>query len=237
MGGKKPLRRPLWPPTRATASNYYPLGLDGAGGAAKPLLRAPKKPAPLHGRLPAFSGAVDAFERARKCFLEWRYFFSIILSEFLKNRVALQPESKASFLCLVQNKHIIRSVYEASEAILRRVIQVRRNRPIPDEGHRLRLAVLVIRPGHGDCPTIGNAVDGQLHCARSGEALIALRCRFRRLKWSHPRKEAAAESHTVRIKCWPPLAFTFRPRNSNFFSQNYQRHCPFLTDSEKSCIF
>ena len=22
-----------------------------------------------------------------------------------------------------------------------------------------------------------------------------------------------------------------------FFSQNYQRHCPFLTDSEKSCIF
>ena len=90
MGGKKPLRRPLWPPTRATASNYYPLGLDGAGGAAKPLLRAPKKPAPLHGRLPAFSGAVDAFERARKCFLEWRYFFSIILSEFLKNRVALQ---------------------------------------------------------------------------------------------------------------------------------------------------
>lgn len=91
MGGKKPLRRPLWPPTRATASNYYPLGLDGAGGAAKPLLRAPKKPAPLHGRLPAFSGAVDAFERARKCFLEWRYFFSIILSEFLKNRVALQP--------------------------------------------------------------------------------------------------------------------------------------------------
>ena len=90
MGGKKPLRRPLWPPTRATASNCYPLGLDGAGGAAKPLLRAPKKPAPLHGRLPAFSGAVDAFERARKCFLEWRYFFSIILSEFLKNRVALQ---------------------------------------------------------------------------------------------------------------------------------------------------
>ena len=94
MGGKKPLRRPLWPPTRATASNYYPLGLDGAGGAAKPLLRAPKKPAPLHGRLPAFSGAVDAFERARKCFLEWRYFFSIILSEFLKNRVALHYLSK-----------------------------------------------------------------------------------------------------------------------------------------------
>lgn len=94
MGGKKPLRRPLWPPTRATASNYYPLGLDGAGGAAKPLLRAPKKPAPLHGRLPAFSGAVDAFERARKCFLEWRYFFSIILSEFLKNRVALQLTSE-----------------------------------------------------------------------------------------------------------------------------------------------
>ena len=93
MGGKKPLRRPLWPPTRATASNYYPLGLDGAGGAAKPLLRAPKKPAPLHGRLPAFSGAVDAFERARKCFLEWRYFFSIILSEFLKNRVALHKDT------------------------------------------------------------------------------------------------------------------------------------------------
>ena len=93
MGGKKPLRRPLWPPTRATASNYYPLGLDGAGGAAKPLLRAPKKPAPLHGRLPAFSGAVDAFERTRKCYLEWRYFFSIILSEFLKNRVALQRSS------------------------------------------------------------------------------------------------------------------------------------------------
>lgn len=98
MGGKKPLRRPLWPPTRATASNYYPLGLDGAGGAAKPLLRAPKKPAPLHGRLPAFSGAVDAFERARKCFLEWRYFFSIILSEFLKNRVALQPRSLTAYV-------------------------------------------------------------------------------------------------------------------------------------------
>lgn len=99
MGGKKPLRRPLWPPTRATASNYYPLGLDGAGGAAKPLLRAPKKPAPLHGRLPAFSGAVDAFERARKCFLEWRYFFSIILSEFLKNRVALQKVSSFFLFC------------------------------------------------------------------------------------------------------------------------------------------
>lgn len=98
MGGKKPLRRPLWPPTRATASNYYPLGLDGAGGAAKPLLRAPKKPAPLHGRLPAFSGAVDAFERARKCFLEWRYFFSIILSEFLKNRVALHTDSERNVL-------------------------------------------------------------------------------------------------------------------------------------------
>lgn len=103
MGGKKPLRRPLWPPTRATASNYYPLGLDGAGGAAKPLLRAPKKPAPLHGRLPAFSGAVDAFERARKCFLEWRYFFSIILSEFLKNRVALQLDivNKIAGLCFM----------------------------------------------------------------------------------------------------------------------------------------
>lgn len=100
MGGKKPLRRPLWPPTRATASNYYPLGLDGAGGAAKPLLRAPKKPAPLHGRLPAFSGAVDAFERARKCFLEWRYFFSIILSEFLKNRVALHRNRTLPYIAI-----------------------------------------------------------------------------------------------------------------------------------------
>lgn len=104
MGGKKPLRRPLWPPTRATASNYYPLGLDGAGGAAKPLLRAPKKPAPLHGRLPAFSGAVDAFERARKCFLEWRYFFSIILSEFLKNRVALQEWP--DYICIVYRNEV-----------------------------------------------------------------------------------------------------------------------------------
>ena len=110
MGGKKPLRRPLWPPTRATASNYYPLGLDGAGGAAKPLLRAPKKPAPLHGRLPAFSGAVDAFERARKCFLEWRYFFSIILSEFLKNRVALQ---------LAQDAEELRRLSENVEAVAR----------------------------------------------------------------------------------------------------------------------
>lgn len=104
MGGKKPLRRPLWPPTRATASNYYPLGLDGAGGAAKPLLRAPKKPAPLHGRLPAFSGAVDAFERARKCFLEWRYFFSIILSEFLKNRVALHTVKTKWYIINRYNK-------------------------------------------------------------------------------------------------------------------------------------
>ena len=104
MGGKKPLRRPLWPPTRATASNYYPLGLDGAGGAAKPLLRAPKKPAPLHGRLPAFSGAVDAFERARKCFLEWRYFFSIILSEFLKNRVALQKRGAKTAAAAQEDK-------------------------------------------------------------------------------------------------------------------------------------
>lgn len=106
MGGKKPLRRPLWPPTRATASNYYPLGLDGAGGAAKPLLRAPKKPAPLHGRLPAFSGAVDAFERARKCFLEWRYFFSIILSEFLKNRVALQEVFR------VDRRMVFQTIYQ-----------------------------------------------------------------------------------------------------------------------------
>lgn len=112
MGGKKPLRRPLWPPTRATASNYYPLGLDGAGGAAKPLLRAPKKPAPLHGRLPAFSGAVDAFERARKCFLEWRYFFSIILSEFLKNRVALHfPSIISDFLhCIFMQRKTFRQL-------------------------------------------------------------------------------------------------------------------------------
>lgn len=107
MGGKKPLRRPLWPPTRATASNYYPLGLDGAGGAAKPLLRAPKKPAPLHGRLPAFSGAVDAFERARKCFLEWRYFFSIILSEFLKNRVALQRFNVGTSYPVIKDEDVL----------------------------------------------------------------------------------------------------------------------------------
>ena len=112
MGGKKPLRRPLWPPTRATASNYYPLGLDGAGGAAKPLLRAPKKPAPLHGRLPAFSGAVDAFERARKCFLEWRYFFSIILSEFLKNRVALQYLTEYA-----ANKRVVAVIEYAAETL------------------------------------------------------------------------------------------------------------------------
>ena len=116
MGGKKPLRRPLWPPTRATASNYYPLGLDGAGGAAKPLLRAPKKPAPLHGRLPAFSGAVDAFERARKCFLEWRYFFSIILSEFLKNRVALHP-ILSSLLLLVLMKTVLFLGYVPTESM------------------------------------------------------------------------------------------------------------------------
>ena len=121
MGGKKPLRRPLWPPTRATASNYYPLGLDGAGGAAKPLLRAPKKPAPLHGRLPAFSGAVDAFERARKCFLEWRYFFSIILSEFLKNRVALHPanttvKAKSSFPLEVGEVVTIKATYSPFSA-------------------------------------------------------------------------------------------------------------------------
>lgn len=115
MGGKKPLRRPLWPPTRATASNYYPLGLDGAGGAAKPLLRAPKKPAPLHGRLPAFSGAVDAFERARKCFLEWRYFFSIILSEFLKNRVALQLYFKNDSGNLIALTSAVRELKVAEE--------------------------------------------------------------------------------------------------------------------------
>ena len=116
MGGKKPLRRPLWPPTRETASNYYPLGLDGAGGAAKPLLRAPKKPAPLHGRLPAFSGAVDAFERARKCFLEWRYFFSIILSEFLKNRVALHRPHKNANTVLTRTKS--RDTMQAGKALI-----------------------------------------------------------------------------------------------------------------------
>lgn len=115
MGGKKPLRRPLWPPTRATASNYYPLGLDGAGGAAKPLLRAPKKPAPLHGRLPAFSGAVDAFERARKCFLEWRYFFSIILSEFLKNRVALHGQQIVFIMHFNPNRNFKRQQKSPSQ--------------------------------------------------------------------------------------------------------------------------
>ena len=49
------------------------------------------------------------------------------------------------------------------KGILRRVIQVRRNRSVPGEEQRLGLAVLVIRPGHGDCLTIGNAVGGQLH--------------------------------------------------------------------------
>lgn len=118
MGGKKPLRRPLWPPTRATASNYYPLGLDGAGGAAKPLLRAPKKPAPLHGRLPAFSGAVDAFERARKCFLEWRYFFSIILSEFLKNRVALHKGGTFAAGLYYNNGEITGGAFNGKDSIL-----------------------------------------------------------------------------------------------------------------------
>lgn len=124
MGGKKPLRRPLWPPTRATASNYYPLGLDGAGGAAKPLLRAPKKPAPLHGRLPAFSGAVDAFERARKCFLEWRYFFSIILSEFLKNRVALQVPTPSAV------RGILSSIYAKKTEFYWQVTQIEVLNPI-----------------------------------------------------------------------------------------------------------
>ena len=125
MGGKKPLRRPLWPPTRATASNYYPLGLDGAGGAAKPLLRAPKKPAPLHGRLPAFSGAVDAFERARKCFLEWRYFFSIILSEFLKNRVALHLQAEIE--TLIKEKNSGYNDYRAKREEYRRLQTVKGN--------------------------------------------------------------------------------------------------------------
>ena len=44
-----------------------------------------------------FRSVVDAFERARKCFLEWRYFFSIILSEFLKNRVALHKAAVEAF--------------------------------------------------------------------------------------------------------------------------------------------
>ena len=41
-------------------------------------------------------------------FLERRYFFSIILSEFLKNRVALQPFGKfpLPFLTLVKGKNI-----------------------------------------------------------------------------------------------------------------------------------
>ena len=133
MGGKKPLRRPLWPPTRATASNYYPLGLDGAGGAAKPLLRAPKKPAPLHGRLPAFSGAVDAFERARKCFLEWRYFFSIILSEFLKNRVALQKTREELTAEIEESKKKIRQ-FENREKIIKQKLSVEERKA---RNHRL----------------------------------------------------------------------------------------------------
>lgn len=131
MGGKKPLRRPLWPPTRATASNYYPLGLDGAGGAAKPLLRAPKKPAPLHGRLPAFSGAVDAFERARKCFLEWRYFFSIILSEFLKNRVALQFQEPLK-MTVEENRHSI--CLGKMQALSNNTFSTTKNAASPHEG-------------------------------------------------------------------------------------------------------
>ena len=129
MGGKKPLRRPLWPPTRATASNYYPLGLDGAGGAAKPLLRAPKKPAPLHGRLPAFSGAVDAFERARKCFLEWRYFFSIILSEFLKNRVALQFHAHIAH----EGKEIAEKAHDLPVDPIHQLIQDCRGNKVPNK--------------------------------------------------------------------------------------------------------
>lgn len=33
------------------------------------------------------------------------------------------------------------------------------------------------------------------------------------------------------------LCFYVSSKKLKFFSQNYQRHCPFLTDSEKSCIF
>ena len=31
--------------------------------------------------------------------------------------------------------------------------------------------------------------------------------------------------------------FYVSSKKLKFLSQNYQRHCPFLTDSEKSCIF
>ena len=39
------------------------------------------------------------------------------------------------------------------------------------------------------------------------------------------------------LKVLVALCFYVSSKKLKFFSQNYQRHCPFLTDSEKSCIF
>ncbi len=39
------------------------------------------------------------------------------------------------------------------------------------------------------------------------------------------------------LKVLAAPCFYVSSKKLKFFSQNYQRHCPFLTDSEKSCIF
>lgn len=65
-----------------------PMGQD-QGRRQKPPLSESKKPALLHGS-PAVFGAADASERASEMFLRTGAFFSSILSELLKNLVALQ---------------------------------------------------------------------------------------------------------------------------------------------------
>ena len=39
------------------------------------------------------------------------------------------------------------------------------------------------------------------------------------------------------LKVLVALCFYVSSKKLKIFSQNYQRHCPFLADSEKSCIF
>ena len=39
------------------------------------------------------------------------------------------------------------------------------------------------------------------------------------------------------LKVLAAPCFYVSSKKLKFFSQNYQRHCPFLTDSEKICIF
>ncbi len=91
----KPPRSPQETRTESRESNFTRRAKRQREGRQKPPLSESKSPPSCVGP-PAVFGAADASERASEMFLRTGAFFSSILSEFLKNLVALQQQGALS---------------------------------------------------------------------------------------------------------------------------------------------